>query len=49
MGEKISCLQIRKVKRKNQIPEYHILSLIETMKKIHKQLIDIKPSNSIGY
>ena len=49
MGEKTSGLQIKKVRRKNHIPEYHALSPVRTIKKIRKQSIDEKPPNSIGY
>ena len=49
MGEKTSCLQIRKIKKKNQIPKYHTFSLIKTMKKICEQSVDVKPSNLMGY
>ena len=49
MGEKTSCLQIKKVKKKNHIPKYHAPNPVETMKKIREQLIDEKPPNPMGY
>ena len=33
------------MKKKNQIPEYHAPSLVETIKKIREQSIDKKPPN----
>ena len=37
------------MKRKNQIPEFYTPSPIEMMKKIHKQSINEKPLNLVGY
>ena len=39
----------RKVKKKNQIFEYYILSSKKLMKKISEQLIDKKPPNLMRY
>ena len=49
MGEKTSCLQIKKVRRKNYIPEYYTPSPVETMRKICEQSINEKPPNLVGY
>ena len=49
MGEKISYLQIRKVRKKNLISEYYAPSPIEMMKKICEQSIDEKIPNPGEY
>ena len=47
--EKTSCLQIKKMKKKNQIPEYYALNPVKTIKKIHEQSIDKKTPSPIKY
>ena len=39
----------KKVKKKNQISKYHILSLRRLIKIIYQQSINEKPPNLIGY
>ena len=39
----------KKVRRKNQIPKYHVFSLKKSIKMINKQLINKKPFNLVGY
>ena len=48
MGEKTSCLSNRKVRRKNQIPEYHAPSS-EGYDEEDTRSIDEKPPNPVGY
>ena len=38
----------RKVRRKKQIPEYHVPSLKGLMRTIREQSIDEKPPNPVG-
>lgn len=38
----------RKVRKKNQISQYHVPSLQGLIKTIHKYLIDQKPPNPVG-
>ena len=42
-------LSSKKVKRKNQIPEYHVLSPKRLIRMIHEQSIDKKPPNPVRY
>ena len=47
MSEKTSCLSKRKVRRKNQIFEYHVLSP-KGYNKGDTRSIDKKPANPVG-
>ena len=47
MGEKTSCLLDKKMRKKNQIPEYHSASP-EGYNEEDTRLIDEKPPNPVG-
>ena len=50
IGEKkTSYLQIKKMRKKNHISEYHAPSPVGTMRKIREQSINEKPFNLVGY
>ena len=47
INEKISCLQNKKMRKKNQISEYHVSSPKRLIKTIHRQSSNKKPFNLV--